>query len=158
MEAYNQNMISFKLEKGKFNYRIAGILIRDGKVLITKYHSDKKWYLPGGRADLLENSKTTVQREFKEELDCEIEVKDLKYMVEHSFHFNEMDYHEVCLIYDVELINGKIPHEDFETIEFGSRFFFKWVPIDELKNHPIKPEILKEGISIDSSFQHVLDI
>ena len=41
MEAPNQNMINFRLAKGKFNYRISGILFRDGKVLFHKVEDGK---------------------------------------------------------------------------------------------------------------------
>ena len=158
MEAPNQNMINFRLAKGKFNYRISGILFRNGKVLFHKVEDGKRWLLPGGRADMLEDSKTSLAREFQEELDCEIEVQQLKYVVENFFNYRDTDYHELEFIYWVKIKNGKIPDEQFVITEFGVNYTFLWIPIEELGNHAMKPEFLQNGISIDSEFQHVIDI
>jgi len=155
MNSLDQNMINFRLEKGKFNYRVAGILIRGEKILITKYEHGAYWYLPGGRADLLEDSKTSLKREFKEELDCEIDVQQLHYFIEHFFTYKNTKYHEICLMYKVELTAGEIPDEDFVREEFGSQFFFKWVTMDELADHDIKPLFIKKGIALKNEIQHV---
>ena len=155
MNPLDQNMINFRLEKGKFNYRVAGILMRNEKILISKYEHGKWWYLPGGRADLLEDSKTSLQREFKEELDCEIEVQQLHYFVEHFFTHKNIDYHEICLMYKVELTAGEIPDEDFVREEHGNQFFFKWVTMEELAGYDIKPLFLKDGLVLKNEIQHV---
>lgn len=155
MNALEPNMINFQLEKGKFNYRVAGILMRDEKILITKYEHGAYWYLPGGRADLLEDSKTSLKREFKEELDCEIEIQQLHYLIEHFFTYKNIDYHEICLMYGVELIEGEIPNEDFVREEYGAQFFFKWVTMAELANYDIKPLFLKKGLTLKNEIQHL---
>ena len=158
MEAPNQNMINFRLTKGKFNYRISGILVRDGKVLFHKVENGKRWLLPGGRADMLEDSKTSLAREFQEELNCDIEVQQLKYVVENFFNYRNTDYHELEFIYWVNLKNGEIPDEEFVVTEFGVNYIFHWIPVEEFGKHTMKPEILQDGISVDSGFQHVIEM
>ena len=135
-------MINFQKENKKFNYRISGILHREGKILFHKYIGGKSWLLPGGRAKFLEDSKETLKREFQEELNCLIKVKSLKYVVENFFEYNKLDYHELEFIHHVELQNGTIPSNNFEIEEFGVKYLFKWIRIEDLKKELIKPTCL----------------
>jgi 8-oxo-dGTP pyrophosphatase MutT (NUDIX family) len=70
-------MISIGFEKGRFNYRVAGVLLRGNKVLLHKEEKDLYWYLPGGRCELLEPSPDTLVREFMEEANATVTVKRL---------------------------------------------------------------------------------
>lgn len=58
----------------------AGILIRDGKVLVAKRIKggalSEKWEFPGGKNRYGESLQDTLKREFKEELGIDIDVKD----------------------------------------------------------------------------------
>jgi len=159
MEAPNQHMINFRLAKGKFNYRIGGILIRDEKVLFHKTNSGTHWLLPGGRADMLEDSKTSLVREFKEELDCEIEIQQLKYVVENFFNYRNTDYHEIEFIYLVKLKTGEIPNQEFVITEFGVDYTFLWIPLKEMENYLTKPEFLKSTLAqkISPEIEHFVE-
>lgn len=151
-------MINFLLEKGKFNYRIAGILMRDEKVLFHKEQHDEHWSLPGGRAEMLEDSKETLIREFQEELNCEVEVQNLQFVVENFFVHNQLDYHELGFIYHVHLKDGDIPNHQFTVVEEGVTYFFKWFTLEELENLAIKPGFLRTAITpiLAPEIQHVI--
>ncbi|WKA58121.1 NUDIX domain-containing protein [Planococcus shenhongbingii] len=43
--------------------------------MLHKQTKESHWALPGGRAQMLENSKACVQRELREELDVEVEAE-----------------------------------------------------------------------------------
>jgi 8-oxo-dGTP diphosphatase len=63
------------MEINRFNIRVYGILLREGKVLLArermgKYHFTK---FPGGGLEYGEGIKDCLHREFREELDLEIE-------------------------------------------------------------------------------------
>ena len=60
--------ISFKTECGRFNYRIAGVVIHEGKVLLMTEDRIDFWYLPGGRAHMFESSVQALQREIQKKL------------------------------------------------------------------------------------------
>ena len=64
--------IIFKTENYVFSYRVAGILIHNGKVLLQKPTNDTGYAYPGGQVELGETSKDTVIREFKEEFGAAI--------------------------------------------------------------------------------------
>lgn len=152
-------MINFQQGKNKFNYRISGILHREGKILFHKFIGGKSWLLPGGRAEFLEDSKETLVREFQEELNCEVEVKSLKYVVENFFEYNELDYHELELIHLVELKSGEISSEEFEVEEFGVKYTFKWLSVADLEAQSIKPDCLCQSLEtlLATDLQHIIE-
>ena len=152
-------MINFKVDNTKFNYRISGILHREGKILFHKFIDGKSWMLPGGRAEMLEDSKETLKREFQEELNCTVEVKSLKYVVENFFEYNQLDYHELEFIHHIELQDGTIPTEDFEVVEFGVTYLFRWISIEDLQKESVKPNCLVQSIDelLATDIQHFVE-
>ena len=152
-------MINFQRDNNKFNYRISGILHREGKILFHKFIDGKSWMLPGGRAEFLEDSKETLVREFQEELECTIKVNSLKYVVENFFEYNQLDYHELEFIHHVELQDGTIPSDDFEVKEFGVTYLFKWISIDDMKEESIKPTCLVQSLDnlLAKDIQHFIE-
>lgn len=153
-------MINFQKDNSKFNYRISGILYREGKILFHKFIEGKSWMLPGGRAEFLENSIETLKREFQEELNCEVEVKKLRYVVENFFEYNNLDYHELEFIHLVELKEGNIPFEDFIIEEFGVEYVFKWLSLEEMENTSIKPLCLIQPLEtlLELNTQHYIQV
>jgi len=61
-------MITFSHHNTRFNYRIAAVALHEGNVLLNKLADHNFWFLPGGRAELLEPSHQTLKREMREEL------------------------------------------------------------------------------------------
>jgi ADP-ribose pyrophosphatase YjhB (NUDIX family) len=55
----------------------AGAILKDGKILLVKHGSLKKWQIPGGLMELNESIETTIKREIKEELNIEVEIDKL---------------------------------------------------------------------------------
>ncbi len=149
-------MINFKRDNNKFNYRISGILIQNGKLLLHKMTTNQCWMLPGGRAEFQEDSKETLVREFEEELNCKIEVKKLKFVIENFFVYNELDYHEIEFIHAIELKEGTIPSEHFIVKENGVDFEFQWFSIEEMKAVKVKPDCLVQSFDglIKPDIQH----
>jgi ADP-ribose pyrophosphatase YjhB (NUDIX family) len=84
-------MICFKKNNIKFNYRIAGISIYNKHVLLHRTIKDNFWSLPGGRCELLENSKDCIIREYKEEMNIEITVGRPLFFVEHDFRISKIN-------------------------------------------------------------------
>lgn len=69
--------ITFKTDEGKFNYRVAGIIIYNYKLLIMRDGKNSHYYLPGGRVKMNENSKEAITREIKEELGIHCKINHL---------------------------------------------------------------------------------
>ena len=78
-------MIDFNFERFRFKYRVAGIALNRNQVLIHQLEGKNYWSLPGGRGEILENSIETLKREIREELEAEINVGRLLWIVENFF-------------------------------------------------------------------------
>lgn len=147
----------FKTEEGVFNYRVAGVWIQNGCVLLHKNVNDGHWALPGGRVAVMEESNNAVQREFQEELGVEIKVDRFLWSSENFFIFNGKNYHEIGFYYLISSITEKdFKLESFFGLE-GKRLIYKWVPIAELHGISIYPEFLKEGLQeLPKHSQHII--
>ena len=66
--------ILFRTDEYVFSYRVAGICIQNGKVLLQKPDNDTAFAFPGGHVTLGETNAQTLIREFKEEIGVDISV------------------------------------------------------------------------------------
>lgn len=149
---------TFYIENAVFNYRVAGIMIENGHVLLHKQVNDMHWALPGGRVEVLEDSKACIIREIKEELGFNVIVNNLLWITENFFKYNERDFHEIGFYYKVSSAEGttNFSKEAFYGEE-GERLIYKWTPINELDNILLYPEFLKTSLKdLPSTPQHLI--
>ena len=92
-------MISFNRNDRKFNFRVAGIAIASNQVLLHRLERDDFWTFPGGRVELGETSQKALVRELKEELNADIEILRLLWLVENFFEYNHQQFHEIAFYY-----------------------------------------------------------
>lgn len=64
----DNNNISYEQNHNKFNFRVAGIVMDAGRVLLHTTEQDAFWNLPGGRVKLNETTEAAIVREMMEEL------------------------------------------------------------------------------------------
>lgn len=150
--------IVFKAGKAFFNYRVAGIWIKNDHVLLHKFIDDNFWALPGGRVSVSEESKISIKREFREELNVNIEIDRLVFVVENFFNYEEKDFHEIGFYYTVKSSENSIVFDGnpFYGVE-GERLVYKWTPIDELENVELSPKFLREAIhSLPQNVEHLV--
>lgn len=149
--------VVFKTDnKMMFNFRVAGIWLENGHVLLHKAVDDNHWALPGGRVQIGEDSESSIQREFLEELGVNVLVDRLVWSVESFFVYNDIDFHEIGLYYIVSVPNSNYQTGLFYGLE-GDRLIYKWVPINELESYNLYPEFLKSGIrDIPDNLEHVI--
>lgn len=155
--------ILFKTEDYVFSYRVAGICVRDGKVLLqTTTGEDRSFAFPGGHVTFGETNAQTLVREFREEIGADITVGELKWVAEIFFPWGNKPCHQICLYYMVEINDPGFPAEEMfpgaEHME-GRTFDleFHWVPLDEVKKlevYPTQaPELLKK---LEQGVQHFI--
>jgi ADP-ribose pyrophosphatase YjhB (NUDIX family) len=77
------------------NYRVAGVCIHDGHVLLHRDDKDVFWVMPGGRPRLFESSLDALVREMKEEITTHVEVLRLLWVVENFFEYIGERMHEI---------------------------------------------------------------
>ena len=147
----NRMDLTFKTKEGRFNYRVAGVMIHENKLLIMKDHRAPYYYLPGGRVNLHETSTCAILREIKEELQVEGKVNRLLWIHENFFYeqiLNE-SFHEICFYYLIDLPKEFLESSPnhFVMEEHKDRYLsFDWLPLSQLNQVMIYPEFLKEAI------------
>lgn len=142
--------ITFRLTEGTFNFRVAAIMIHEGKLLIMKSSDAPYWYIPGGRVHLQERAEAAILRELQEELEvCPNGIRPL-WMVQDFYNedVNHQDYHELGLYFlaDVENTQLLARGEEFYGEEEGKSNIFRWTPFEELKDLYLYPLFIKEEI------------
>ncbi len=151
-------MLSFKQNTYRFNYRVAGIVIQNGRLLVHKGIKETFWALPGGRCEWMEMSAMTLEREFVEELNVKVSVGKLAFFAENFFEYNGEKTHELGLYYPVTPL-GKLPTvEKWEVFESNTLFIFKWVELEELAVLDLKPAFLKKYMqNLPQNMVHVVE-
>ena len=153
----------FKIEEGVFSYRVAGICLRNGRVLLqTTTGEDRSFAFPGGHVSFGDTNEQTLIREFREETGLDIRVGELKWVAEIFFPWGEKTCHQICLYYLVEVqdesvtAEGKfIGREQLEGRNFDLEFH--WVPIEQVKKlevYPVQAAPLLE--KLDEGVQHFI--
>jgi len=100
-----------------------GLLIIDRKILVVRRSKDEDFLagyyeVPGGKVDFGEDPKNTIKREFSEEVNLKVDIKEL-YNV-WTYISDEGRRHTVCIDYVLELKdnlkNLKLSnaHDDFK--------------------------------------------
>ena len=131
-----------------FKFRVAGLIIKDNKVLLVKMDKANFWCLPGGYVELGETTIAALKRELKEEIQKDFIID--KYLgVMENFFINKYDQniHEISFYY-LASCSENISSNDFQIVENDKGHIvnleFKWQDIEELDNYNIKPEFIKE--------------
>ena len=130
--------ILFKKDDFIFSYRVGGILIQNGKILLQRSKNDD-YAIIGGHVTSMETSEETLRREFEEELHAKIAVDKLMAIGEIYFTWNSKPCHQLCLYYNVHLLDNSIPldgvfHGYDELNNERINLDFCWVSLEDLKN------------------------
>lgn len=144
----NKN-ISYEQNNNKFNFRVAGIVIDKGRVLLHTTEQDDFWNLPGGRVELNETTEAAIVREMAEELGVHVEAQRLAFVSEDFFEYDGLKYHEVGFYYIITLPEAhKLYSEiEFKGLEDNGKLIFKWFYLDELEQMEVYPVFLKKELS-----------
>jgi 8-oxo-dGTP diphosphatase len=134
--------------RGEIELRVAGLLVRDGGVLLVKHGkpSESYWVVPGGKVEFGETLTDALEREFSEELSMEIDVGELA-MVNDAAPSDGRRH--VLNVYFSVSSDDEIARERLDGVE-DARFFGG----DELNGLDLRPplgEALVEVMSRGSS-------
>lgn len=154
-------MIRFDDGGRRFNYRIVGVAIHDGTVLLHRAGDEPFWTLPGGRAEMGEPAEQTIRREMQEELSTGVDVVRLLWLVENFFDYDNLSYHELALYFLIRFPPNSTPltQNAFESRDGDTRLQFKWFPIHEptLISLPLLPSFLPSDLgTLPTSVTHIV--
>lgn len=133
----------------KLNIRAAGIIIHDNKILLHRNKQDEHYCIVGGRIQIGEDSKTTVEREMEEEIGKKVKVKNFFATVENFFTDSEgIKFHEFMFIYKAEFVNEEDRKIDYtlKNLEGQGYLQYEWIDIDKIDEINLQPKILKKII------------
>lgn len=136
--------ILFKTDDYVFSYRVAGILVHNGCVLLQRPDDDPGLAFPGGHVAFGETNAQTLKREFMEEIGADIEVGELKWVAEVFFPWGNKRCHQICLYYIVHLRANSIPLSgSFRGVEMlenhKTKLGFYWTDIDSIDALEVYP-------------------
>jgi 8-oxo-dGTP pyrophosphatase MutT (NUDIX family) len=145
-------------------YRVAAVLLNEGKILLFTEELIDCWVLPGGGIKIFESSEEAIKREFKEETGISIKVERLLWIVENSFEMDGLKYHALELTFLVSPMDSleKLTKKEFKGLEddlgmvtnMEGRYkdkkelelVFRWFKPEELDSITIKPDIYNEAL------------
>ena len=155
-------MIRYESGHNIFNYRVVGVAFNDQSVLLHKAEGDDFWLLPGGRVEFGESAEQALIREMREEIDVEVEIVRLLWLVENFFTYENKRYHEIALYFLMQLpvaCNYLIQPGPFQAEDGGIALIFRWFPCqpDVLHSLPLLPGFLQTSLQVlPESPQHVI--
>lgn len=153
------NMVQFDTGNDRFLLCARGIAIYKERVLLFNVVGWDWWALPGGRVEIKEKSEDALRREIQEEINTNVNVGRLVWIVENFFEENKRSYHEVGMYYLMEL-----PHDAaiLNSVEYSSKdgpvtLRFRWFPLSELENINLRPIFLRKALQkIPAQTEHIV--
>lgn len=139
--------ISLMINNKKLNYRVGLIIENDGKVLIEFGKKCDFGVIPGGRVKIGEDTKESLKRELKEEMNIDIDINELKFetFMENFFVDEGYGVHELFIVYKITGHNFGIKDNQENRDGYGS--VYRWINIESIDNVKILPVIIKEIIN-----------
>lgn len=148
----------------QFTIRIYGLLIDDGKILVTDEFrmNTLMTKFPGGALEFGEGTIDCLKREFREELDLEIEVDQHVYTTDYFQPARLLPstmqlisiYYRVKTTGPMTFPTTDIPFDFPETIE-GAQCF-RWIPLSELTEEVVTLPIDKKVVGIIRNSKFVI--
>ena len=149
--------ILFKTDTFVFSYRVAGLLVHDGRILLQKPIDDSAYAFPGGHVSFGETNEETLIREFQEEIGASIRVDSLAWVGELFFPWGRRPCHQICLYYCVSLkddtsipLNGSFIGAEYLE-QKSSKLGFHWIDIKSLYDIELYPPQSKEYLNDPSN-------
>ena len=113
---------------------VAAIIIKDGQIFATQrgYGEFQGWWeFPGGKMEAGESPQLALKREIREELDDEIEVKELLETVEWDYPNFHLTMHcFICSLLSESLHLNE--HKAATWLTHATLKSVKWLPADEI--------------------------
>lgn len=136
----------FRTENGNCSFRCAGLLIRNGKVLLQRDQGE--YALIGGHVQVGETGDKTVEREFEEELGVRIRCESMLWSEECFWEWQGKLTHTISFYYPAHFCSGHDFPDDgrFRSQKENPGIEIGWVPISELENLTVYPAFLKQEI------------
>ena len=163
-----RTMITFKTGPIRFTYRIGAIILFNECLLCEEGIQDGQtfWFVPGGRAELLETASETLYRELREELGVAPTSERLLFLNENFFGPLEERQHELGLYFLVTLPENAAIYQTPQSFtlvdndkQHGKQLNFRWLSLDSLEQFALYPTFLQSSLQqLPEKITHVITI
>lgn len=148
--------ITFTKDKKRFKYRTSALIIENNHILLQNFND--YWTPPGGKVQMLEDSKTALKREIFEELSTEIDIEQSTFFIEQTYHLQEKSFHELGVYY---FCHSKLLWDRGTNIigcENGEVMEYRWFPLNEIEKINLQPAVLKDKLLGENKiFEHIIN-
>lgn len=148
--------ITFTKDNKRFKYRASALIIENNHILLQNIKD--YWAPPGGKVQMLEDSRTALKREIFEELSTDIEIEQSAIFIEQTYHSQEKSFHELGVYYfcHSKSLWGRgisiIGNENGEDMEY------RWFAINQLDKINLQPAVLKDKLLGENKiFEHIIN-
>ena len=137
--------------------RAAGVLIRNGKILVQREKDGSEYVLPGGHVHIGERLEDCLIRELHEETGMTVRCLRMLWSEECFWQWNGRQAHNITFYFLTELTDGSplLEESGFTEQSDNSNVLFGWLPLDELSSVTVYPEFIREEIfRLDEPVKH----
>ena len=130
-----------------FMYRVGGIAVHDGWLLVEHNVKHRFCFVPGGRVEYGENAIEGLAREVREELGEEVNIGRLVLVADNLFELEGARFQEVVLYFLIEFAPGSqlLSQRDvFEGNEPGT--MFQWIRLNDVEQANLFPAFLQDRV------------
>ena len=138
-------MVMFSNGEITFMYRVGGIAVHEGRLLVEHNVKHDFCFAPGGRVEYGENAVQALSRELDEEFGGGVQIGRLVVFYDLLFELDGIRYQEVGLCFLLEL------HPDHPILGREGRFeaaepdlVYEWMSLDDLEEAELFPRFLRE--------------
>ena len=114
-----------------------GLVTKNNKLLVSEGFDNIKnetfYRCLGGGIEFLEKSSDALKREFWEEINANIIVKDFLGISENIFTYKGKNAHELILFYSIDIPDSDYKDE-YEINDDCGKYKAQWIDIDEFKS------------------------
>jgi 8-oxo-dGTP diphosphatase len=130
----------------EIHHKIAGLIIKDKKILVTRKYNEPHFIIPGGRVEEGESARETLSRELKEELS--VNLIDMIYWSTHeAVHFKDKNKLILMESYLAAIEGNPIATSEInEFIWIDSSYKEKGIKIASIDEDYVLPELKKFGL------------
>ncbi|SRR5258708_19559423 len=153
--------IQLKTKDINFSIRVGGIVFdNQHRVLVQTKKQLGFWFFPGGHNELGESSPATIIREFQEELETEVVVERLIWVIENFYVESGTTFHELGFYYLISFPRHSTIYKKeslFTGANNDSNLLFKWHESNELMSVDLYPKYIRDNlVQIPNFVTHVV--
>ena len=141
-----------------FMYRVGGIAVSHGCLLVEHNNRHNFCFLPDGRVEHGENTIAALAREIREEISEEAIIGRLVIVSDNLFELDNERYQEVVLYFLIAFMPGsKVLSRDDAFNGNEPDTFSQWIPLDQVRKFNLVPSFLRErAIAIPNIPEYII--